>query len=148
MWARVKFGASDQGSDDVVGTHRETPQSLPNVSGACREFAGSSPKVIGSLAGRHQEFIGRRPKDPPEDRRRLPKSLLGRETLFRDSQWLYHRWTTVVLSVDDGCTTQVGGHTAQVDSCTTATLFFEQLLVVALPVPTVVPPVPDFSGYV
>ncbi|RRT43995.1 hypothetical protein B296_00013443 [Ensete ventricosum] len=60
--------------------------SSPKVSEAYREFNGSSPKVIGSLPGRHREFTGRRPRDLLEDRRRLPKSLLG---------------------VDD-CTTQVG----------------------------------------
>ncbi|RZS24108.1 hypothetical protein BHM03_00057140, partial [Ensete ventricosum] len=50
---------------------------LSKVSWAYQEFTESSSGVIRSLPGRYREFVGRRPRDSPEDRRGLPKSLPG-----------------------------------------------------------------------
>ncbi|RRT33323.1 hypothetical protein B296_00050673 [Ensete ventricosum] len=98
MWARVKFGATGWGSDDAVGTHREThrilAEGIGSLSGVRRELAegiGSLSGVrrkhaegIGSLLGVRGEFIRRRPRGSPEDHRGLSKSLLGVRRVLMD----------------------------------------------------------------
>ncbi|RWW37714.1 hypothetical protein BHE74_00057136 [Ensete ventricosum] len=75
MWARVKF-VHQAGSMQWELTERLV-ESLPKVLWVCREFVGSSPKVIMSLPRRHREFVERRPRDLSEDHRGLSKSLPG-----------------------------------------------------------------------
>ncbi|RRT40696.1 hypothetical protein B296_00039339 [Ensete ventricosum] len=49
MLGRSQVCVSSQGSDDVVGTHREIARSSSKVSGACREFVegtGGLPEFV------------------------------------------------------------------------------------------------------
>ncbi|RZS24298.1 hypothetical protein BHM03_00057364 [Ensete ventricosum] len=77
MWARVKSGHWAGVRTVQLELVERLIGSSPKVSGACQELARSSSKVIGSLPGRRQEFAERRPRDSPEDRMRLSKSLSG-----------------------------------------------------------------------
>ncbi|RRT51004.1 hypothetical protein B296_00023711, partial [Ensete ventricosum] len=49
-------------------------ESLPKVSGACREFIRSSLEVIRSFSRRRQEFIRRRLRNSLEDYRGCRKA--------------------------------------------------------------------------
>ncbi|RRT41584.1 hypothetical protein B296_00023563 [Ensete ventricosum] len=75
----------------------ELAESLSKVSGAYREFAESSSKVIGSLPGRYREFTRRRPRDSLEDYWGLRKAY--REVWCSPQE--DRQWTSVDLSEED-----------------------------------------------